>query len=688
VGVAIVSWARWFEGCLVVAAVFGPTFSGARAVRRRLARGWPIEVCALADMVLMFSAVIVLGEALGTVHLFRAWALVVGGPAMGVALHLAASRLPAPDGTDADPIAPRSTRLGSRGEIGLAIAALIGLGAQSLNSAVDLARNGLYDFDSLHYHLTIAARFVTTGSTTGIPVLGQDASGYYPANAELLHAVGLSGYRVEVLSPVVNLAAIVFLLLGAAAIGALVNRVAAAVAVAAAVLTLPIFGTIAVGALSNDVFAMAAFLAFVALAAWCARTPQPHRFAVFLLPGFAAGLAMGTKLTVAAPLALVVLAVAAAQSSVRDAARVAGIVAAAAVVTGGYWLVRNIVAIHNPLPEVAIGVGPFRLPAPRFDQIDAASQSVAHYLTDRRVIRRFYLPGMNFAFGRAWPVLVALIALAAVVLIARGSKLWRLIGAAGVLAGLAYAVTPTTAGGAEGFPFLFRFNLRYAGPALVVLAVGALVSPLLSRFTAIWAGAFVAVEVVALTRGSTWADPSTRARVFAATVVAAACVYGLVYVARRAPRQLALGGVAVVAVVAIVAGGVTARRYVTRNRYAHPASARDQLLALGRHRSGVTAVDGLPLLASFYGPQLDGRVTLLAEVHARHEVVPPQTCARFRDELHDHHADLVVILRTTPGAALPSEGWAASTPGARLVLGNEAGAAYALPRDVTRAGCP
>lgn len=677
------SWTHWLEGCLVIAAVFGSTFVGARTLRRRLVPTWVAEPAAVADLVLTFSAVVLLAEALGTLHLFRWYSLIVGGLAAGFALRFVAGRLPEPVPTELEPV---SARLGSRVEVGLAVVAVGGLLAQALNSILDLARHGLYDYDSLHYHLTIAARFASTGATTGVPVLGQDAATYYGANAELLHAIGLSGYRVEVASPLVNLAAMVLVLAAAAAIGALFHRTAAAVAAAGAVLALPVFGTIAAGTLSNDVFAIGCFLACVALLVWWNADGQPARVTPLLLSGLAGGLAVGTKLTVAAPLMLVFLVAAASQSSLRRAVRVLGALAVGAVVTTGYWLVRNVVAVGNPVPEVSLGIGPLKLPTPRFDQVDAANQNVLHYVTNRQVIRRFYVPGLDFAFGRAWPVLVVLGAIAVLVLVTRGSRLWRLLGIAGLLGVIAYLVTPTTAGGAEGFPFLFKFNLRYVGPALVLLAVCALASPWLRRTSGWWAGALVVVELVALARRSAWAEPSTRVVAVGAAAVVAAGIGVAVYGVRRLPRGAVRGGAAVGLAVALVLGGASARRYVDTQRYARPASPRDQLIAIGRRRSGTTAVTGLPLLASFYGPQLRGRVVYIAKVRARHEVVFPPDCAFFRDALRKERADLVVILRTADGTPLPSEEWAASIPGSKLVLANAAGAAYTLPSGVT-GGC-
>ena len=635
------------------------------------------------DLVLTFSVVVVLCEVLGTIHLFRWYWLAVGGAAAGLGLRWVAGRLPEPTTVELEPV---SARLGSRVEVALAIVAVGGLLAQALNSIADLARHGLYDYDSLHYHLTIAAQFASSGSTTGIPVLGQDAAAYYGANAELLHAIGLSGYRVEVFSPVVNLGATVLVLAAAAAIGARFRRTAAAVAVAAAVLALPVLGTIAAGALSNDVFAIGCFLACVALLAWARVDAASARLGPIVVAGMAGGLAVGTKLTVAAPVALLFLAGALAAPSVRRSTRVVGALAVGALVTTGYWLVRNVVAVGNPVPEVALGVGPFRLPTPRFDQVAAVDQNVLHYATNRRVVRSFYLPGLDFGFGRAWPVLVMLGAVAVVVLIAKSSGLWRLIGVAGALGVLAYLVTPTTAGGAEGFPFLFKFNLRYVGPALMLLAVCALASPWLRRVSGVWAGAFVAVELVALVRSSAWSEPSLRAVAVTATVVAIACIASALLVAPRLPPPVVRGAVLTGVIVALVLGGLAARRYVTNQRYARATSPRDQLIALGRNRSGTTAVAGQPLLASFYGPQLRGRVVYVAQVRARHEVVPPPDCGFFRDEVRAAHADLVVVLRTADGTPLPSEDWARSIPGARVVLANSAGAAYSLPAGVT-GGC-
>ena len=68
-------------------------------------------------------------------------------------------------------------------------------------------RNGIFDIDSIQYHLPFAARFFQTGSITGVDqVRPSPAPAYFPANGELLHGVGLLVFGRDPLSPLVNFA--------------------------------------------------------------------------------------------------------------------------------------------------------------------------------------------------------------------------------------------------------------------------------------------------------------------------------------------------------------------------------------------------------------------------------------------------------------------------------------------------
>lgn len=672
------TWERWLLGVLVIAAVVIPAFATAPGLRRRLVPSWPRAPALLADAVVAITGIVLMAELLGAVGLFRPLPLAAGGLLVGLAFR-ALGRPPAGTRKRGD------LRLGGRWEVGCAAAAVGGLFAQAVNSAAHRAGGGILDPDSLHYHLPFAARFARSGWTTDIAyVSAGDAAPYHPATAELLHGLGLVAWRVEVLTLVLNFGALALALLAAAALGAVRGRGAASVAATAAILALPMLGRDQAGSPYNDVLAIAFLLAGVAFAAWALDDRRVPLTGGLALGGVALGLAVGTKTTTLIPAALVVIAVAALAGSPRAAGSRLAWLLPTAVLTAGYWPLRNLAQVGNPLPA-ALPVFP-RPPMPALVGIE---ESVAHYLTDPDVVRQYYLPGLEYAIGPAILLVAALVlvAAAAAVLPPRDG-LRQLFGAAMLLALLAYLVTPTTAGGPDGDPVLFRFNVRYAGPALCVLVA---VAPLWSRWAprAIWwCAAWLAALALTLLDGASWADASGRpAAVGVVLGLAVGCALAIAL--RGRPRALR-AGIAAVAVIATAGGGALARHYVDDLRYADPRTDRDRLVALGRNvEGGRTGVTGLPLQFSFFGPDLDGAAVYVAEVLPTHEARDPPTCAAWREALRHGRYDRIVVLRRGAGAPLPAAAaWTASLPGAVTVMANGAGRAYTLPPRIGDAGCP
>src|SRR5439155_3032459 len=79
---------------------------------------------------------------------------------------------------------------------------------------------GIRDFDSQSYHLPFAARFVESGWITELHhIYYWPQHAFYPANVELLHAVGMTAWTVELVSPFMNLGFVALALLAAWSIG-------------------------------------------------------------------------------------------------------------------------------------------------------------------------------------------------------------------------------------------------------------------------------------------------------------------------------------------------------------------------------------------------------------------------------------------------------------------------------------
>jgi hypothetical protein len=67
-------------------------------------------------------------------------------------------------------------------------------------------RHGMETTDTLWYHLPQAARFVQNGYIRELQCFdGQPVTAFYPANAELVHALGMLALKSDLLSPLINL---------------------------------------------------------------------------------------------------------------------------------------------------------------------------------------------------------------------------------------------------------------------------------------------------------------------------------------------------------------------------------------------------------------------------------------------------------------------------------------------------
>src|SRR5207302_9261613 len=139
-------------------------------------------------------------------------------------------------------------------------------------------------------------------------------------------------------------------------------------------------------------------------------------------------------------------------------------------------------------------VGPLNLPAPP----RPPGTTLAHYATNFKVWSDVLVPELDDALGPLWWGIGGLAALGAVLAIAApGRRALRWFGAAGVVAAVAYALTPNTADGPEGFPIFFEFTVRYAAGALAIgLALAPLSRPAERVARSGWTLAVVAVALV------------------------------------------------------------------------------------------------------------------------------------------------------------------------------------------------
>jgi hypothetical protein len=422
---------------------------GAWRLRGALLPEWAGPPARLAELVMALAAVIGLGQILGTFAALRRFPMLIVGLAVGLAMGLVGVRITSSRERKHTEPAPRSRR---EEILAVALAGAV-IAAQWATHVAYAYGRGMTHPDTVWYHAPYAARFVESGSTTGLPDRSDVLQSYYPLNSSLVHALVELPFRSDVLAPMVNVEWAALALLAAWCIGRRRGVAPLCVLGVVVVLGLPMIAGTQPGQASNDVACSGLLLVAVALLLEGKLSPIPTALA-----GVAAGLAIGTKLTVLAPVAVLTVGVVALAVRAR---RIAPAVAwsGGLALFGSYWYVRNLVIAHNPLPWFEIHLGPLSLPRSVVDKGDTIA---GHLRDDLSWWRYLIFPGLTQALGRAWPLVLILALLSVVLLVLSRSSFERLIGLALVAGVVAYVLTPESAG------LNFSFNVRYLTPVLLL----------------------------------------------------------------------------------------------------------------------------------------------------------------------------------------------------------------------------
>ncbi len=528
----------------------------------------------------------------------------------------------------------------------------------TIDSALD---RGIFNFDSLWYHMPFAADIAQSHSVTGLHHTETVFTNwFYPQNSELLHAVGILFVHRDTLSLFINLGWLAIAFLSAWVIGRPFGRGHLSVVAVAIVLECHTLVVREPGAAKNDLMAAALVLAAVALviAAWRAgeegeRGSLPVGWPL-AAAGLAVGMAAGTKLTVlamAAALSLAVLVLA--PTGRRWAAAAWWFVPA--LLGGGYWFLRNLFVVGNPLPEVA-HLGPISLPHPERLQTARPDFNIAHYATDTDVWRHYFLPGLHEQFGALWPLVIGAAILAAILAVGWGrNRAVRWLGGVALFGMLAYPFAPLSAAGAEGAPEAFAINLRYVVPAL--LAALALL-PLPRRLDGrrpqlVLLAALVLVLVVTDRSDAALRDPS---RVFgAALAILLVLVPAALYLWRRRglPGPALAAGLGLLGVVLVAIGYPVQRDYLEA-RFANDLPADERIPGLDfdsayswargieDSRIGLAGTTAGFLGYGFYGTDLSNHVVYLGEEGPHGAFLPIPSCRRFLAAARDADLDYLV----------------------------------------------
>jgi hypothetical protein len=524
---------------------------------------------------------------------------------------------------------------------------------------------GMLNFDTLWYHMPFAANFAQTGAVTGIQFTQADPFvAYYPANSELFHAIGIVALHGDVLSPLLNLLWLMIALLAAWCVGRRWRVEPLTLLAGCLVLSLPVLSGTQPGEAFNDIVGLAALLAALAFA-----VGAPEDSATLMLAGLALGLAAGTKLTFLVP-AFGLLAGIGLLAARGQRSRVLVAIAAPLALTGGWWYLRNAIAVGNPL-GLAMHLGPLLLPGPQSPLANASQQTVISQISHLSLWGSRFAPGLDHALGPLWPLVMGLYLVAVVTGMLVSDRVVRVLAVVAAVSGISYLFLPTGATGLEQGTTLFQVNLRYATPAL---ALGLLLVPILARLRAprvlaALAPGLALVLLVSQLERELWPTQPTRHLAFLAACALAGTAAWRARGLRGIPRRT-LAPLACAALVLAGAAAFVAQRHYFDRRYLVGFRTSPALGAVYRWAQGVAhvriALYGTVEQYPLYGARDTNSVDYLGSHTADGGYGPIATCASWRTQLSAGRY-AYVVLTPAPTSAIPLA-WTAGDPAATLIL--------------------
>ncbi|HKH40242.1 MAG TPA: hypothetical protein VKA41_00140 [Solirubrobacterales bacterium] len=746
------STSQYLLGAAELAVIATALGLGAYHLRALLAPAWMGALARLAEVVIAISMLVLVSQLCGVLGLFKEIPLLIGCVAAGLGTTLLVRRYGLPEPPDAPEARSSWVMIG----IGIVAATLVVIHwAHPSGQALD---QGMYYQDTTWYHMSFSARFDQTGHVG--PLHFTDplklAAWFYPQTSELLHGVGIVFLKTDFLSPLINLMWCALCLLAAWCVGRPYAIGGVTLLGAAVVLDSEMMVGSQAGQAPNDVaglFFLMAALAFLvdgAASAHAAREalaarrgnaapapPAPEPVGAsgnpdnpgrrgitdeleigvvedvpvegdpralatvgagpLFVAGLAAGLGIGTKITLLATIAAFTVGVVILGGR-QHWLRALGIWLGGIVITSGFWYGRNFVEALNPFPQVQ-KVGPIGLPGP--DQISIYPRpphKLSEYYNDPLVWTHKLTPVLHDRLGPLWPVILAVVVVALVwAFFKGGSALMRILAVTGMVAGIAYIFTPLTASGDPYDGSGFDANLRYVSP---VLTVGFLLLPLIPWFRHgkrpwILIGLFTVLLLQGTITQSNWEFPHHLASVgmaFLIVGVPALLVAG--FRAHLNPILLVSFGV-VMAITAVALGRVREEyyldhRYVTASRPPLSGGFRSTpewqpLQDWGREASHERiAVFGRASAFGqyfFYGNDLSNHVQYLGDEGNRGTFRPIYTCALWRQTINEGDYDYVV---TTPAigvietVAPPQNLWTSEDKSVRTVIQSGPAAVYKI----------
>jgi len=691
-----VAIARFLLGIVLACIALGPIVAASSAWRARLLPRWSGAPAVLADVVIALAAVMCTAELLGAVGLFRLIPMTVGFAAVGMTGLLSVRRwkgqgghagLPTGECGQSSAIMERPTQY----PVGALLAALTAVSVVVADwgaRTVDALHHGMSSPDTIWYHMPFAARFVQDGSITALHFVDFHSDiAFYPENGELVHALGLLFLGNDLLSPLVNMGWLALALLAAWCTGRPFGVAPVTLTGAAVLLATPGLVATQPGGAYTDIVGLALVASAVALMLNSHTWPMA-RLPAICFAALAAGLALGTKFTFVVPvvaLTLGVCAVAPRGARLRQSSLWVVLV----LLTGGFWYLRNLVALGNPLPYT-LRLGPIKLPSP--PDLSPAS-TVASFLLNGSDWHRYFLPGLRESLGPAWWAVLGLTVAGLLFgVCAPVNRYHRMLALVGIASGAAFLFTPqplTVPILYPNVPYDFVYNLRYSFAAVIIGLIILPIAPVMIRPRIRWwlMGAFGFALVVMQLDSTIW-PTSLFAQQFAPAIrgidsqmgvlvgVVTFAVGILFLIRSRGGVSRRLPAVAVVVTGVVVLGSLVglqqlylSDRYLNippmAPLYAWAQHVRDTRMAI----TGSFSNDSYPL----DGPDGSNYVQVVGKLGPRGSFSPIVNCAEFRRVINaGHYADVVTItngdVRDPAATGSAQTQWTGLDPLAKLVF--------------------
>ena len=567
---------------------------------------------------------------------------------------------------------------------------------------------GMFGGDTTWYHMPASARFVQDHSI--IPLHFTDALRlavwFYPQTSELMHGALIALMETDWLSPLFNMYALGVALLAGWVVGRPYGVGPSTLVAVAVLLSSGVMIETQPGEGRNDILAFAFLLAFAAFlvnghqrrapGAGEAVEDRPDPDAPLLdrgpllLAGVAAGLAISVKVSMLAPVGVILIGMILASGRARWLTTTFWL-GLPILVVGGFWYVRAMIYTGgNPVP--AIGWGPLGLPQPDQMPLDPRPRfSVADYATDLDIYRFWFLPELEQAFGVLFPLIFLGLGVAAVYVAIRSrNRVLRVLAGAAIITAIVYVFTPLTAAGQEGSPRGFFTNTRYLLPGLLLAAsLLPIARPLRSppaRASAVLA-LLTAVYAVTVLTSPRWSTMYLPGAIFLTLAIVWAPV-GLTWLRERG--RLPLSGLVAAIVALVVAAGIWGRgeevgyaeKHYTRSTLflqdGGPQESYDFARTLSGKRIAV-AGSGQMLFGQygFYGPRLDNYVQYIGREGDLGSYRLITRCENFVEEINRGDYDFIFTSEYTQDSPTapyryPVREWIASDPNVTEVVAEPA----------------